>query len=86
VIAGSIAGGGGGGGGGGRAPTERDVGPRREGGADAGGPTTINVQIDGLSLSTSGQVGEAVMGAMERLRNTPGQRSRFERIINGGGR
>ena len=88
ALAGAAAGGGGGGGAGARggAPTERDIGPRRQTGADAGGPTTINVQIDGLSLSTAGQVGEAFLGAMERLRNTPGQRARLERVMTGGNR
>ena len=86
ALAGAAAGGGGGGGARGGAPTERDIGPRRQTGADAGGPTTINVQIDGLSLSTAGQVGEAFLGAMERLRNTPGQRSRLERVMTGGNR
>lgn len=85
ALAGAAAGGGGGGARGG-APTERDIGPRRQTGADAGGPTTINVQIDGLSLSTAGQVGEAFLGAMERLRNTPGQRARLERVMTGGNR
>ncbi len=86
ALAGAAAGGGGGGGARGGAPTERDIGPRRQTGADAGGPTTINVQIDGLSLSTAGQVGEAFLGAMERLRNTPGQRARLERVMTGGNR
>jgi len=85
ALAGAAAGGGGAGARGG-APTERDIGPRRQAGADAGGPTTINVQIDGLSLSTAGQVGEAFLGAMERLRNTPGQRARLERVMTGGNR
>jgi len=74
-------GGRGGGGGGGTAPTVGATGPRAPAQADAGGPLTVNVTIDGLAISTADTIAAGVVGALEHAASTPGRRAQLRRAL-----